>query len=489
MNEWIQRGLPSGRSCCRMAVILLIQAGRLGNASAQTETVLYSFGSSPADGTLPTAGLIQGRDGNFYGTTEYGGTNNDGTIFRIGPAGDYVRLYSFTGPPNDGANPYAGLTQASDGNLYGTTEFGGSSTNCPSGCGTVFQIDWAGTVTTLYSFTGGTNGANPMAAPVQGNDGFFYGTTLNGGSNMNCSGCGTVYKVNSAGSCTTLYSLTRGASPAMFTTQAGLAQGTDGCFYGTIEYGGSQSYGSVFKISSDGTFTTLSSFTDTGFANGWYPICALAEGVDGNFYGTTFVQGHGSGTIFQINPAGTLTLLHAFTDTVDGWNPYAGVVQGSDGYFYGATALGGTNGYGNIFRIGPTGAYSVVYQFRGIDVSGIDGSRPEGSLIQGSDGNLYGTTLRGGTNNVGTIFKLTVPLNSPANQISAFQIAGNDVAISIPSVAGETYQLQFAADPGSGIWSNIPGISVTNSIGALLTVTNIGGAGGPQGFYRFAITP
>ena len=439
-------------------------------------------------GLFHMPGLIQGSDGNFYGTTWGGGTNNLGAVFRISPNGNYTNLHSFVGPPNDGANPFAGLIQGSDGNFYGTTEYGGTNTNCPSGCGTIFQITSAGTYTTLYSFNGGTNGANPTASLVQGKDGFFYGTTLNGGSSTNCSsGCGTVYKINSAGTHTILYSLIRGGNVFDIpTTQAGLVQGPDGYLYGTIMNGGSDSYGSVYKISSVGTFTTLYSFTDTTATNGWFPFAGLVEGADGSFYGTTLVQGHGVGTVFQITSEGTLTLLHSFglINTDDGWNPYGGVVQGSDGYFYGTTAFGGTNVVGNVFKVSPTGAFTNVYQF-----SGLDGSEPGASLVQGSDGSFYGTTIRGGTNNLGTVFKLCVPLNPPANQISAIQIVGNDVAIGIPSVAFETYQLQFTTDPASGIWSNISGVSVTNCIGALLTLTNLGGAVGPQGFYRFAITP
>ena len=213
----------------------------------------------------------------------------------------------------------------------------------------------------------------------------------------------------------------------------------------------------------------------------------LVQGTDGNFYGTT-LRGGGTGnhgTVFRISPSGTYSNLYSFGgQPYDGASPYSGLVQGSDGNFYGM-AEGGGMGAGTVFRISPTGTCTSLYSFIGYPS---DGAYPEAGLVQGSDGDFYGTS-GGGAYNDGTVFKLTVPLNPPANQISALQIAGNDVAFAVPSVAGETYQLQFTTDLTSGTWSNVSGISVTNSIGALLTVTNFGGAVGPQGFYRFAITP
>ena len=174
----------------------------------------------------------------------------------------------------------------------------------------------------------------------------------------------------------------------------------------------------------------------------------------------------------------TLVILHTFA-TSDGASPYCTLIQGSDSNFYGTTEYGGANNMGTVFRISPNGIYAILYSF-GSQPN--DGVNPEAGLVQGSDGNFYGTTLT-------TVFRLTIPLNPPANQISAAQISGNDLALSVPSVAGETYQLQFTTDPACGNWSNVPGASVTNSIGDLLTLTNSGAASQPQGFYRFVITP
>ena len=264
-----------------------------------------------------------------------------------------------------------------------------------------------------------------------------------------------------------------------------MVQGSDGGFYGTTFFGGAGNSGTVFRITASGSFTNLYSFRGSDGVN---PRAALVQGSDGNFYGTTEEGGaQGYGTVFRISPCGVYTTLYSFAGyPTDGQNPYAALVLGSDGNFYGVALTGGQFDNGAVFVMSPSGTLTNLYSF-GHDYS--DGGSPYGAMVQGSDGNFHGTTGFGGTNYDGTLFKLTVPLNPPANQISAFQIFGNDVAVSIPSVAGEAYQLQFTTDPSSGLSSNVPGVSVTNSIGALLTVTNFGGAVGLQGFYRFAITP
>jgi uncharacterized repeat protein (TIGR03803 family) len=291
---------------------------------------------------------------------------------------------------------------------------------------------------------------------------------------------GTVFRISPSGTFTNLYSFSGGSDGA--NPEAGLVQGSDGDFYGTTYSGGTSNHGTVFKMTASGSFTNLYSFRGGDGAN---PRAALVQGGDGYFYGTTTYGGNscGCGTIFKISPSGVFTNLYSFNGD-DGCNPYAGLVQGSDGNFYGVTYDGGAFRSGSVFKMRASGTLTNLYSF-----ADLDGADPDGGLVQGSDGNFYGTTAYGGTSEDGTVFKLTVPLNPPANQISAFQISGNDIAVSIPSVAGETYQLQFTADLKSGIWSNIPGVSITNSIGGPLTLTNFGGALGAQGFYRFAITP
>jgi uncharacterized repeat protein (TIGR03803 family) len=487
MNKPIYFRLKTGTaSRLVIAVILLVLAGRVFNASAQIETNIYSFTGSP-----PQVGLAQGLDGNFYSTTYNGGTSNYGTVFRITPGGTYTNLYSFTGPP-DGAQPIAELVRGTDGNFYGTTANGGTSTNssCFGGCGTVFRITPGGTYTNLYSFSGSpTDGYLPQAGLVQGADGNFYGTTSEGGMNGN----GTVFRISSSGTETNLHSFDSSSTTNGSDPLAGLVQGSDGNFYGTTEYGGQFGYGTVFRITPAGSYINLYSFGSFP-TDGELPEAALVQGADGNFYGTTSGGGTNSppggwGTVFRITPSAIYTILYSFhSHPNDGFFSFAGLVQATDGNFYGMTPDGGTSGDGTIFRITPSGTYTSLYSF----VGSPDGRFPGDRLIQATDGNLYGTTTYGGINDSGTVCRLTIPLSPPPypiNQITNVQVVTTNTILTIPSIAGETYQLQFSSSMKPTNWVNVSGVSVTNSIGALLTLTNFGGAVGPQGFYRFDITP
>ena len=203
--------------------------------SAQSLTTLYSFAGS--DGALPEAGLVRGSDGNFYGTTYFGGTNGDGTVFKITPSGTLTTLYSFAG--SDGVDPVAGLVQGIDGNFYGTTYQGGAN-----GEGAVFKITPSGTLTTLYGFAG-SDGEFPYAGLVQGSDGNFYGTTVFGGADCLDLGCGTVFQITPSGTLTTLYNFAGSDGVAPY---AGLVQGSDGNFYGTTQQGGANNVGTVFRL-------------------------------------------------------------------------------------------------------------------------------------------------------------------------------------------------------------------------------------------------
>jgi uncharacterized repeat protein (TIGR03803 family) len=383
---------------------------------------------------------VQGKDGNFYGTTPSGGTNpvngGYGIIFRLNPVtGIETNLYSFGSYTNDGIIPRCALVLGSDGNFYGTTSGGGTY-----GDGTVFRITPGGVYTNLYSFGGSpTDGNEPYAGLVLGSDGNFYGTTSGGGSNAVFTDSGTVFRISPGGSETVLYS-----------------------------------FGSDYPDGNDG----------------YGPQTPLVQGSDGNFYGTTKYGGVNyldDGTVFRISPSGAYTNLYSFNGyPTDGATPNT-LVQGSDGNFYGTAEQGGTNFYGTIFLISPDGAYTNLYSFIG-PANGYpdDGQTPGAPLVQASDGSFYGTTLYGGIAG-GNVFQLTVPLSLPANQISAIQIAGVNVLVTIPSVANESYQLQDRDSLTTGAWADVAG-QVT-SIGRLLTVTNFGGFSQPQQYYRFAITP
>ena len=303
-------------------------------------------------------------------------------------------LVSFGG--TNGANPGAGLVQGNDGNFYGTTVVGGAN-----GYGSLFQLTLSGTLATLISFDRTNNGANPGAVLVQGSDDAFYGTTEAGGTTAN----GTIFKVTTNGTLTTLVSFngTNGSLP-----HAPLVQGRDGKFYGTTELGGTNQDGTAFQMLTNGTLTSLVSFDN----NGYSPFASLVQAADGNFYGAAFLGGtngsNGHGAMFRIATNGALTMLYSFTGGSDGANPYAGLTQGADGMLYGTTFYGGTNNYGTVFKMTTNGTLTSLVSF-----GGTNGAYPQAVLLLASDGNFYGTTKNGGayytnqsSSGYGTVFKL-----------------------------------------------------------------------------------
>jgi uncharacterized repeat protein (TIGR03803 family) len=399
----------------KSACILFVFCAATAIASpAQFFSTVYSF-QGPPGGANPGAGLVYASDGNFYGTTFGGGnqntnfclsTNGCGVVFKLTPSGTATVLYSFCSQSNcsDGANPQAGLVQASDGNFYGTTEIGGTGTGCFYGtCGTVFKITPQGTLTTLYSFCSQTNcidGFSPSDALVQAIDGNLYGTTFAGGTGCGGVGCGTVFKITLSGVLTTVHMFN---SYDGYWPYAGLVQDNDGLFYGTTLDGGvngPNGLGTVFQMTPGGTLTTLYSFcSQPNCTDGDSPYGGLVRGSDGNFYGTTFGGGgaSGFGTVFKITQSGTLTTLHTFAGS-DGENPYAALLQATDGNFYGTTFEGGAHNGGTVFRMTPSGALTTLHNFA-------EGALSTSSLVQVGGENLYGTTFGGD----GTVFRVTIP--------------------------------------------------------------------------------
>ncbi|HEY6483555.1 MAG TPA: choice-of-anchor tandem repeat GloVer-containing protein [Steroidobacteraceae bacterium] len=351
-------------------------------------TPLHSFIGGSRDGANPYHSLIQGSDGDFYGTTLKGGTSNVGAVFAITPSGTETVLYSFAGS----YSPYSGLIQGSDANFYGTTAVGGGS-----GRGTVFKLTPSGSETVLYSFPAASS--DPYTGLIEGSDGNFYGTTGAGGTGDD----GTVFQLTPTGIRTVLHVFPKVTGSDGQTPYAGLIQGSDGNLYGTTYFGGSSAFGTVFQTTPSGTEIVLYSFT--GGSDGEHPYAGLIQGSDGNFYGTTYQGGtSGLGTVFKITPSGTESVLYSFAGgSSDGANPQAGVIQGSDGNLYGATYLGGASGLGTVFRLTPSGTETVLHSF-----IGSDGANPGANLIQGRDGNLYGSTSAGGTSGYGTFFKVTL---------------------------------------------------------------------------------
>lgn len=359
-----------------------------------TLTSLYSFCSVSGcpDGVEPYSGLVMGTDGNFYGTTGFAGAYSSGIIFKITPSGRVTILYNFCSKANcaDGSIPSGALVRGTDGAFYGTTNGGGTNN-----FGTVFKFTTGGKLTTLHSFNN-TDGATPGSALVQGTDGNFYGTTGYGGTTIACGGaflgCGTVFQITPTGTLTVLHSFNGndGNWPI-----AGLIQGSDGTFYGTTNEGSSRTActhgcGTVFKITSIGTLTTLHTFNGT---DGSYPTAALLQATDGNFYGTTSDGGSsnacdlGCGTVFKMTSDGTLTTLHSF-DFTDGSRAAGALVQHTNGTLYGTTSQGGTSQA--CYYLEPCGTVFSLNVGLGPFVEASPGSRPVGSLIS-----ILGTNLTG----------------------------------------------------------------------------------------------
>jgi len=442
-----------GLSKAPYMVFALCVAAAISAPAKTTFATLVNFdGTNGANPALMS--LVQGTDGNFYGTTVYGGANDAGTLFKMTAGGTLTTIYSFCSQENctDGSNPNASLVQAANGNLYGTTVYGGANDNCEYGCGTVFTVTPAGKLTTLHSFDS-TDGAYPAAALVRATSGDFYGTTVDGGDSHNCSltgpsGCGTVFKITAGGVLTTLYSFcsqencTDGSNP-----YARLVQATNGDFYGTTWDGGADcgdyGCGTVFTVTPAGKLTTLHSFDAT---DGAEPVAGLVQATNGDFYGTTTSGGTGPGTVFKITAGGELTTLHKF-DVSDGWNPYAGLVQATDGDFYGTTLNGGDGDSchgdcGTVFKITAEGKLTTLHSFC-LQTGCPDGYYPFGGLLQATNGTFYGTTCGG--NDVycnaagyGTVFSLSVGLGPFVDTLPASGKVRANVLILGNNLTGAT---------------------------------------------------
>jgi uncharacterized repeat protein (TIGR03803 family) len=387
----------SGRAISGCALALATLAHAAG-ARESGFRVLYAFHGT--DGAVPYAGLMADRKGNLYGTTTLGGADDDGVVFRLAPDGTETVLHSFTGG-SDGLDPFSGLIADKKGNLYGTTQLGGTCDGT-FGCGTVFKIAPDGSETVLYSFTGGSDGANPIDSLIADTEGNLYGTAYAGGS-----GFGTVFELAPDGAETTLHTFTGtdGANPS-----AALAADQDGNFYSTTHTDGAGGNGTIFKLAPDGSESVLFSFSDENLS-GASPFGGVVMAGKGNLYGTTAsggeqggCGGYGCGVVFKLSAKAHYTVLHTFTGGNDGGNPVAGVIADGQGNIYGTTFEGGENGDGVVFKVMPGGHEKVLYAFTG----GSDGANPKGALIAGKNGALYGTTTSGGSAcGCGVVFEIS----------------------------------------------------------------------------------
>jgi uncharacterized repeat protein (TIGR03803 family) len=376
-----------------------------------------------SDGLAPASKLLLASDGNLYGTTLHGGVYGAGSIFRLTPGGSFTNLYSFPAATNnsggiaDALEPND-LMQGANGNFYGTTRRGGSNFN-----GTIFEISPAGSFTNLHTFAAlttnssygvtGAEGAMPVGALVLGNDQNFYGSTGYGGSNNT----GTIFRLTPTGLFSNLYSF--GAIAAGLTTTNGavpnaLTLGVDGALYGTTQQGGHFGAGTFFKFSTAGVLTQLYSFNGASPENNpLTPHSTLVQASNGVFYGTSAFGGtQGGGSIFAITNNGGVSILYSFPQLNAGSG--ASLTLGSDGNFYGTIAANGLGSNGAIFRItlgGNFGAYDFAPLNTNLD--NLDGANPSAALTADSTGNLYGTCAAGGSNGSGVIFKFYGPDFSP----------------------------------------------------------------------------
>jgi uncharacterized repeat protein (TIGR03803 family) len=419
------RGLVAPLAFCLATVV----------ASAQSYTVLKAFNGTNGRGSVGP--LVQGLDGNLYGTS-YGGGNGYGTIFSVSTGGTLKVLYTFCHLAGcaDGEFPDGGLVLGTDGAFYGTTHQGGA------GSGTVFRITKAGVFSTLYTFCTAANcsdGELPQGELVQGRDGRFYGTTEGSGNVGN----GTAFAITSTGGFTTLHTFCGfsgcgdGAYP-----YAGLALGPDGNFYGTNHSSGTNDWGTFFQMTPGGAVTTLYNFcVFSSCTDGGYPGSGVILAADGDYYGTTTEGGtsnacpDGCGTIFKVTSGGSLNTLHSF-DLKDGSLTLssAGLVQGTDGNFYGTTENGGSSKKGSLYQLTPSGTFTTL-----VNLYSSIGDEPAGGLVQATDGNLYGTTTGGGGRyKAGTIFKLSMGLGPFVKTLPIAGRVGSSVKILGTDLTGAT---------------------------------------------------
>jgi uncharacterized repeat protein (TIGR03803 family) len=462
------------------AVLLLCAATAIAS-SAQTFTNLLSFDGT--DGALPYAGLVQGTDGDFYGTTYNGGTYGYGTVFKITAAGRLTTLYSFCPGQvcTDGQYPNAGLVEATNGNFYGTTPSGG-----PNGDGNIFEVTPVGKLTSIYLFCPQVSvcpdGSAPYAGLVQAINGRLYGATTAGGiGSCAAGGCGTIFEITLSGTLTTLYSFcsvvnSQGYCADGNTPFAGPVQAADGQFYGTTELGGAYNQGTFFQMTPSGKLTTLYSFCaqvdGSGYCtDGNYPLPAPVQASNGNLYGTTYLGGpSNSGTVYEITPAGKLATLHNFCSRpgcADGAGPRASLIQATDGNLYGTTP-------GTLFAVRLSGTLTTLHTF-----SSSDGSIVNAGLVQGTNGTFYGTAVYGGASADGTVFSLAVGLGSFVETRPASGKMGASVVILGNSLKGSTgvsfngTPATFTVVSATEIKTNVPvgatsgAVQVTTATGTL----------------------
>jgi uncharacterized repeat protein (TIGR03803 family) len=368
---------------------------------ARAYSLLYSFQCRP-DGNLPDGGLVRDSSGNLYGTTSFGGEYDDGTVFKLMPGGTETVLHSFAGSP-DGVNPsYGSLTLDATGNVYGTTPQGGEF-----GRGMVFKVTATGTESVLYNFTGGLDGDYPNGGMARDSAGNLYGTTQYGGTYYD----GVVFKLTTGGAESVLHnfesSSTDGGNPG-----GNLIRDSSGNLYGSTANGGASFAGTAFEVTASGTESLLYSFKGYPVDGAGPYGGGLLRDTSGNLYGVTQDGGtNGVGVVFKLTSAGSESVLLNFTGGTTGGYPIDGLAKDAAGNLYGTTYGGGSGagcvyqGCGVLFELTTTGKEAVLHDFTLSSSS--DGASPYGGVVRDPSGKLYGTLYLGGAYGCGAVFKFT----------------------------------------------------------------------------------
>jgi len=436
-------------------VVLFVLAGCTITLAAQAQTgailPIFSFSGGSTNGSAPEGNLLLGPDGSFYGTTQGGGTtNNNGTIFKMTTNGVLTTLVVFNG--TNGLNPLAGLTMGPDGNFYGTTEYGGtnfgiSTINAGLGAGTVFRLTTNGVFTSLATFAV-TNGQNSHAPLTWGPGGRFYGTTASGGPFGN----GTIFTLTTSGTLTMLTNFSNANGNAPF---AGLTLGPDGNLYGVTQSGGAHSAGTVFRVTPGGTLTNVYHFGSHP-ADGAFPQTTLTLGPDGNLYGatafTSFTPFDQNGTLFKVTTNGALTTLVNF-DFFNGGNPLGNLTLGPDGAFYSTTYFGDNGNNANmgiVYSLATNGVFTVLAEF-----NGANGAYPISGLTLGPDNNFYAGSSGGGAHSVGAVYKLGLSPIFTTHPASQSVVIGNPATFSSQLFGTAPFAFQWRSN-------NIPLTGATN---------------------------
>jgi uncharacterized repeat protein (TIGR03803 family) len=362
-----------------MLAVVVIFAGAAVPAQAQTPTTLHAFPLGSIDACEPEDNIVQGRDGNMYGVGVSCGTFGGGAVYKISPTGVESVVFNF---PSGWSSCFSGLTLGSDGNFYGTCF------TTPTGNGSIFQLTPAGVFTDKHDFTNVNGDTEPLYAPIQATDGNYYGV-----SGYDPFTCGNVYKLTSAGVYTSLHTFSGSdCGPA-----SSLFQASDGNLYGTLySCALTSSQGCVYKISTAGVFKEIYGFTTSA---GYAPCTGVIQAKNGNLYGATNLgAANNAGSIYKLTTAGVYTDLHDFNNTTDatcGANvgrTQVNLLQVTDGNFYGVNGKNGPSGGGSIYKLTSANVFTAFL----FPNPPVDGNLPDATLLQNTNGLVYGTTASGG---------------------------------------------------------------------------------------------